>query len=71
MHPDWNWREAENDIDDEDLAAASDYYDRKISEALLESISRIDIKSALKENPSLETIIALLKKQYGNKTIKQ
>jgi hypothetical protein len=28
QNPEWNWEEAENEISDEDLEAASDYYDR-------------------------------------------
>ena len=42
-HPEWNWEEAENEISDDDLEAASDFYDRIRDEEVNEAYGQKDL----------------------------
>jgi hypothetical protein len=42
-HSEWNWEEAENEISDEDIEAASDFYDRMGSDEVNEAYGQKDL----------------------------
>jgi len=52
-HPELNWSEAENEIDDSDLDAASDMFDKLVSERKVKVMIQETIQS-IKEQTGLE-----------------